>query len=189
MKNPFHICFSLVFVVTAACNASHNDSQSSEVESQPEPMDTQVETQQSVCEDHQRLVKDTCTALGPADECTKVEDVCVNLCDGVQTCEHVHTELRVLTAWGIAPDGVCLPCLDKTNVLLKEPTAQCANHQRLVLNACTALGPADACAAWNNVCLPFCEQRSDCKNVGEILWEHRGFTTLQDSACVQCLDP
>jgi hypothetical protein len=70
-----------------------------------------AEAQETVtgCMSNERLVEDACTELGPGDECTNIEDVCIALCDGLQTCT-TSGKLRPLTAWPTAPNGYCVEC-------------------------------------------------------------------------------
>ncbi len=61
------------------------------------------------CQPNERLITDVCTELGPADECTQIEDVCIALCDGLQTCTTTG-DLRPINGWPTAPDGYCVEC-------------------------------------------------------------------------------
>jgi hypothetical protein len=83
-------------LIAAACEPAENPQVIPEVTSR--------------CGVDERLVTDVCTRLGADDGCVDVDDVCIALCDGLESCTTVSGELRVLSAWPVAPRGYCVEC-------------------------------------------------------------------------------
>jgi len=63
----------------------------------------------------------------------------------------------------------------------------CGASKRLVTDVCTQLGPTDACAEVDDVCVALCDHRTSCTTVGGLRMLN-GWAVAPDGYCVECLD-
>jgi hypothetical protein len=71
--------------------------------------------------------------------------------------------------------------------VVPQVTDDCGQSKRLVTDVCTQLGPTDACANVDDVCVALCDHLTSCTTVGGLRMLN-GWAVAPDGYCVECLD-